>query len=75
MAQLTEGWLVLPYEGPELADIEVKIGDDLYPAYLDYSGSKRVAKIRPPQDHPLRQGMVLEVWVNGAVLKLHKFNR
>lgn len=74
MASLSNGWLVMQYPGPELATVHIKVGDELIDAYIDWQGKKRIAKIRPPAT-PLRQGMVVELWVNGGVLQLEKFNR
>lgn len=67
MAVLSNGWLVIPYDGPELAQLFIDIDGKLYPAYLHYSGGKRVLQIRPPDD--LQQGARLNVMVNGVLYK------
>lgn len=72
MAQMSNGWLVLQYPGPELATVHIKIGDDMYDAYIDWVGGKRVAKIRPPEK-PIRPGALIELWVNGGILQYEKF--
>lgn len=74
MASLSDGWLVMQYPGPELATVHIKVGDESYDAYLDWQGSKRIAKIRPPE-FPIRNGQVLELWVNGGILHYEKFLR
>lgn len=75
MAQLENGWISMQYPGPDLAKVEFKIGEDFYDAYLDWSGSKRIAKIRPPENKPLRPGTVIELWVNGGILRAERYNR
>lgn len=51
-AAVRDGWLTVPYSGPELVVIEVGVGQadhiEWRPAFLDWVGGKRVAKIRPP---------------------------
>lgn len=57
-ARLEQGWLRVPYDGPELTLIEIGVGDGWYPAFLDWDASgRRVAQIRPPAgdgDVPVR---------------------
>jgi hypothetical protein len=49
---LADGWLCVPYDGPDICRVWITVGgqDDQaeQPAYLDWSGGLRVAKIRPP---------------------------
>lgn len=73
MAGLSSGWLVMKYDGPEHATVQIKIGDTFYDAYLDNVGTKRVCKIRPPEV-PIRNGQTIELWVNGGVLRYEKFS-
>lgn len=47
-ARIVDGWLVVPYSGPELVPVAILIGGDRCPAFLDWHGGERVAKIRPP---------------------------
>ena len=42
-----DGWLMVPYDGPELAVIEIGFDGSWTPAYLDYDDSgQRVAQAR-----------------------------
>lgn len=43
---LKNGWLVVPYDGPELVVIEIGLGGRWIPAYLDWEDGQRVAQIR-----------------------------
>ncbi|MEV4321005.1 hypothetical protein AB0J37_02100 [Microbispora rosea] len=49
-AAVRDGWVVVPYTGHDLATVEIAVGDrDTWtPAFLDWNGPERVAKIRPP---------------------------
>ena len=53
-AELRDGWLMVPYSGPELTLVEIGLGAAWYPAYLDYHPGtrQRVAMIRPPVPLP-----------------------
>lgn len=62
--QLVNGWLILPYRGPELATIEFKIEEEMYPAYLDFHSGQRIAKIRPPVGWDRSEPV--ELWINGV---------
>lgn len=53
-AAIRDGWVVVPYSGHDLATVHIAVAqrpveDDWRPAFLDYDGGQRVAKIRPPQ--------------------------
>lgn len=69
---LTEGWLTVPYSGHDAARVEIGVGDQpmWFPAFLDYYGDRRVAKIRPPEG--LRPGFV-QLRVNGTVTHTERF--
>jgi hypothetical protein len=49
--RLEDGWLRLPYGGPELAQIEIGVGESepttWQPAFLNTVGDERVAQVRP----------------------------
>jgi hypothetical protein len=47
-AKLEDGWLRVPYTGPEITLIEIGLSGDWHPAFLDWAGGQRVAQIRPP---------------------------
>ena len=70
MARIDNGWLVVLYDGPDLADVVFKIGDSEFPAYLNYLQGKRVAQIRPPS--VAKPGQMVQVLVNGTVYKQEK---
>ena len=57
-ARIEEGWLRVPYDGPELTLIEIGVGDEWFHAFLDWDAAgRRVAQIRPPDvdgDFPVR---------------------
>ncbi len=40
------GWLIVPYSGPELLAIEIGVGGVWTPAYLDYDAGSRIAMIK-----------------------------
>jgi hypothetical protein len=67
--QLANGWLVVPFAGPEMARVEIGTGrhraDIWRPAYLDFHDGQRVAKVRPPA----ATGQPVQVWtrINGVV--------
>jgi hypothetical protein len=64
-----DGWVRVPYDGPELGIVEIGIGEDApvswKPAFLDTIGSVRYAQVRP---FGFLHGMAPRVWirVNGA---------
>lgn len=61
---VVDGWLEVPYTGPERATIEISTEAEVWvPAYLDYTNGTRVAKIRPPA-----VSQTVQVWlrVDGA---------
>lgn len=62
--QLLDGWLILPFQGAELATIEFKIEDEVFPAYLDFHGGQRIAKVRPPANWD--RSKLVELWINGV---------
>lgn len=70
-AQLADGWLLVPYDGPELAQVRIGTGrrepDEWKPAYLDWHDGRRVAKVRPPVSSG--QPTPVQVWtrLNGVV--------
>ncbi|MGI5493894.1 hypothetical protein [Microtetraspora malaysiensis] len=52
-AEIRDGWVAVPYDGPELGSIHIAVAqspaeDNWQPAYLDYVDGRRVAKIRTP---------------------------
>jgi len=62
-----DGWLRVPYDGPELVPIYVATGprtpageDGWKPAFLDWHEGRRVAQIRVPASRP---GQVVKVWL------------
>lgn len=59
---IRNGWLIVPYSGPELARVFIAVGDraDAWrPAYLDWHDGRRVAKVRPPEP----TGRARAVWL------------
>lgn len=59
-ATIRGGWLTVPYDGHDTAVVYVALtrgapdDDDWQPAFLDYAGDERVAKIPAPADVPPR---------------------
>ncbi len=47
-ATLTDGWLVVPYRGPDMATVHLAVGGEWRPAFRDWHNGQRVAKVRPP---------------------------
>jgi hypothetical protein len=48
-ARVSDGWLVVPYDGDDRATVEISVQPNVWlPAYLDYADGQRVAKVRPP---------------------------
>lgn len=39
-------WLIVPFEGPEMAVIEIGFAGEWFPAYLDHEDGQRIAMIR-----------------------------
>lgn len=60
-ASIRDGWIVVPYTGHDLATVHIAVGDrnDWQPAFLDWVGDQRVAKIRPPTS----AGRQVSVWL------------
>jgi hypothetical protein len=50
-ARLEDGWIRIPYDGPELARVDIGLGDSQpaqwQPAFLHTVGTERVAQVRP----------------------------
>lgn len=65
--RIENGWLVIPYTGSDFSKLYIAVGDrdNWQPAYLDYSGGQRVAKIRVAES----TAQAREVWfkVDGVV--------
>lgn len=59
--QLVNGWLKVPYDGPDLCLVEIGVGPgpQWAPAFLDWLGSQRCAQIRPPES----TGRAADVWL------------
>ena len=49
--RLADGWLTVPYSGPEMVIIEIGFGGQWFPAYLDWEHGQRVARVR--RDEPV----------------------
>jgi len=53
VAELRDGWLTVPYNGPDIARVHIGVGTagsvEWTPAFLDWVDGVRVAKIRPPE--------------------------
>jgi hypothetical protein len=64
-ATLRDGWLTVPYAGPELTLIEIQVGATWYPAYLDWDQGRRIAMIRPPA--PLREPVEVKLRAAGSI--------
>lgn len=49
---ISNGWLLVPYGGSDAQTVEIALGAPRprawLPAFLDWHGEQRVAKIRPP---------------------------
>jgi hypothetical protein len=45
---IVDGWFVVPYGGRDLSTVHIGFGPDpaWHPAFLDYHGDQRVAKVR-----------------------------
>lgn len=62
-ARVEDGWVRVPYSGPELARVEIGVGESeptvWKPAFIHTLGDERVAQVRPV-------GMITErtqVWI------------
>lgn len=64
---LANGWVIVPYDGPDTALVELAVDDEWLPAFLDYVDGKRVAKVRPPVVPPTAQ---VRLRVDGSVSSL-----
>lgn len=62
--QERDGWLMVPYDGLEIATIELGFDGEMAPAYLDWDDAgRRVAQVRATD---LRRGAAtVTVYVNG----------
>ena len=66
-----DGWVRVPYDGPELGVVEIGIGEDQpvtwKPAFLDTVGTVRYAQVRP---FGVAAGTTPRVWLrtNGAAV-------
>ena len=57
-----DGWLMMPYDGPEMADIELGFDGQFTPAYLDYDDSgQRVAQARATPERHAAADVVIRV--------------
>lgn len=69
MIRMVNGWLVVPYAGPELTTIELATGrggpGEFRGAFLDYVNGERVAKIRPTE--PVSSRTTVWLRVSGVV--------
>ncbi len=46
LGEVRHGWLRVPYDGPEIGIIEIKVGHEWRDAYLDYDeAGNRVAQV------------------------------
>lgn len=70
-AALVNGWIEVPYTGPEAAVVELSIEPGAWlPAYLDHdSNGQRVAKVRPSSKLPSATVQV-KLRVDGSVFTL-----
>jgi hypothetical protein len=60
-----DGWLMVPYDGPEIAEIELGFDGQYCPAYLDWDDSgQRVAQARATPER--RAAAHVAVRVDGA---------
>jgi len=63
-----DGWIRVPYSGPELGVIEIGLGEDFpawKPAFLQTVGTDRFAQVRPP-DSALTEQPRVWLRINGA---------
>lgn len=47
-AKVRDGWIVVPFDGPDTAQVFLTVGDERKPAYIDGPDGARVAKVRVP---------------------------
>ena len=68
-ARLEDGWIRVRYDGPELARVEIGVGDteprQWRPAFLNTVGTERVAQVRPT-GFGFAQASQIWLRVNGA---------
>jgi hypothetical protein len=62
-----EGWICVPYEGADLAKVELAVGDAREPAYLDWANDQRVAKLRPAHVGYPEGTVTVRLYVDGVV--------
>ena len=55
----SEGWLTVPWDGPELAVVEIGVNGFFQAAFLDFEDGQRIAMIR----HPAPPGSVFNAEV------------
>ena len=68
-ARQVAGWLVVPYpDGDSLARVELEVGGELFPAFLDWEAGQRVAKVRARP----APGSAVRLLVSGAVVRVDK---
>jgi hypothetical protein len=65
--QLHQGWLVVPYDGDDLSLVEIGVGDQWVPAFLDWVDDQRVAKIRPSRLEAATGTVYVSLRVDGAI--------
>ena len=64
-ARLVNGWLEVPYDGSDRAQVAISAEPDVWrPAFLDYTDGQRVAKVRPPTGPRVAE---VKLRVSGAV--------
>ena len=71
-ARLEDGWIRIPYDGVDLARVEVSVGEAplvWVPAFKHTIGNERLVQIRP---HHFVLTQTSRVWirVNGAVVEV-----
>lgn len=68
MAELRDGWIIVPYGGSDMARVEIGVGqaggEEWRPAFLDWVDGQRVAKVRP-----LEHGGPVWIRVNGTAVE------
>ncbi len=57
-----DGWLMTPYDGPEMANIELGFDGQFTPAYLDWDDTgQRVAQARATPERRAAASVVIQV--------------
>jgi hypothetical protein len=46
--QLADGWITVPYDGHDFAELHLAVGGTWAPAFRDTRDGHRVLKVRPP---------------------------